>query len=71
MRERERESFYLEVGEMVEADVVEGDDDGPGDVPLPGHPQDGVRGGDLVELVVSIAIWGEERSQTSGLVCLM
>ena len=56
---------------MVEADVVEGDDDGPGDVPLPGHPQDGVRGGDLVELVVSIAIWGEERSQTSGLVCLM
>ena len=55
-KQGERESFYLEVGEVVEAEVVEGDDDGAGDVPLPGHPEDGVRCGDLVELVVGITI---------------
>ena len=51
-----RESSYLEVGDVVEAEVVEGDDDGAGDVPLPGHPEDGVWCGDLMELVVSITI---------------
>ena len=53
---RERESSYLEVGDVVEAEVVEGDDDWPSDVPLPGHPEDGVRCGDLMELVVSVTI---------------
>ena len=53
---RERESSYFEVGDVVEAEIVECDDDGAGDVPLPGHPEDGVRCGDLVELVVGITI---------------
>ena len=55
---REAESSCLEVGDVVEAEVVEGDDDGSGDVALPRHPEDGVRGGDLVQLVVGITIWG-------------
>ena len=66
-RKREWDHSYFEVGEVVEADVVEGDDDRAGVVALPGHPQHGVRCGDLVKLVVRVAIWGEEKCQDLSL----
>ena len=42
------------VGDVVEAEVVEGDDDGAGLPALPGHPQDGLRCGDGVGLELSV-----------------
>ena len=48
-----RESSYHEVGDVVEAEVVEGDDDGAGLPALPRHPQHGLGGGHRVGLVLS------------------